>query len=421
MATNIFRGDSVAEAQINQVIPANCTIGNIFTLTCNTKSVSYTCSVATVANVTAGLVAAVLVAQTTILEFNDFIPVDNTTSVSLTASIPGVPFTQTSSAATGTGTPGCTLVTSTPTPSEGPHHWDDEDNWSLGTIPVNTDDVVITNSSIDILYGISQASVTLNSLTITSTYTGNIGNLDINPTGNYYEYRPKYLAIGTTTCTIGEGSGSGSGRIKLNFGTVATALKVYGMAASPLTGIPALLVNGSNASNTVELFQGSHGFAIDPGSTANFPVINLGYINSSTTDVNVRFGSGCSLTTINQEGGIAEINSSFTTLNMRDGTTTVKGAAAGPTINFFGGTIYWMSTGAIGNVNGMTSTSTLDFTKDLSARSVTGKIFMNDGASLFDRFSTVTWPTVPNGLHIPDISKVNIDLGRNQIYTPTAY
>jgi hypothetical protein len=58
MSTKRYIGNAQLLAQTDSFTPANVNIGNVFTLTCNGKTVSYTATVATVANVTAGLLAA---------------------------------------------------------------------------------------------------------------------------------------------------------------------------------------------------------------------------------------------------------------------------------------------------------------------------------------------------------------------------
>lgn len=124
-----WRGDAPAVAQVNQVLPASVAVGNTFTLTINGKNITFTATAATVANVTAGLKSAVL--TSTIPEFLELIPTDNQVNLLLTAKVPGVPFTQTSSASGGAAT----LVTTTPTASAGPNDWSVAANWSTGKTP----------------------------------------------------------------------------------------------------------------------------------------------------------------------------------------------------------------------------------------------------------------------------------------------
>ena len=53
--------------------------------------------------------------------------------------------------------------------------WNLAANWSPATIPANTDDVYIVSGSVDIT-GEDQSTVTLNSLTVGTQYSGTIGS-----------------------------------------------------------------------------------------------------------------------------------------------------------------------------------------------------------------------------------------------------
>jgi len=89
---NTYRGDSVPRAKVVNITPiAPVAVGQIFTLWCNGKGVSYTALAADgVAGVVAGLVAAVQ--STTIPEFAEFTASQAGIVLVLTAATPGVPF-----------------------------------------------------------------------------------------------------------------------------------------------------------------------------------------------------------------------------------------------------------------------------------------------------------------------------------------
>lgn len=90
MATRIWLGRALARSQVTTATPANVVIGDVFTLTVNGKSVSFTATAATVANVTAGLAAA-WEAETD-PAVAEITATDSTTHVTLTGAA-GVPFT----------------------------------------------------------------------------------------------------------------------------------------------------------------------------------------------------------------------------------------------------------------------------------------------------------------------------------------
>lgn len=102
MAWNRWLGDVPGVAQVTKVTPANVEIGDTFTLTCNRKSVSFIATAATVANVVAGLVAAINAARTSVPEWAEMTPSagtdadDNVTHLVLTGLEDGTPFTVTS-------------------------------------------------------------------------------------------------------------------------------------------------------------------------------------------------------------------------------------------------------------------------------------------------------------------------------------
>src|ERR1700677_3805662 len=103
MATNLWRGDAAAVAQVDVITPASVAAGNTFSITINSKTVSYTTAAGTVADVCTGLATAL--EASTIAEFQEIAwTTDGASTITATANTPGVPFTQTSSASGGTAT-----------------------------------------------------------------------------------------------------------------------------------------------------------------------------------------------------------------------------------------------------------------------------------------------------------------------------
>src|SRR4029078_2123555 len=97
MSNKVFRGDSPPVAQVTKITPANVLIGDSFTVTCNGKSVTYVALANTVADVVAGLVAAI--SASTIPEFAEMLPsaASDNSYLTLTAVTAGVPFVVTTS------------------------------------------------------------------------------------------------------------------------------------------------------------------------------------------------------------------------------------------------------------------------------------------------------------------------------------
>lgn len=212
------------------------------------------------------------------------------------------------------------------TASAGPRHWSATDNWTLSALPANTNDLYIENHSTSFKFGLAQSTVTLNSLNIPASYTGDIGLPRTHEDG-FYEYLDTYLAISATTAKIGYGEGQGSQRIKWNSGTNVTTINVYSTGQPVEDGIPAFLWKGVHASNVLNLQKGSVGVAFFATETATLPTIRTGFVDNQAADVDLWCGSGATLTTIDQNGGKITVNSAVTTWTMSEGSAVVREAA----------------------------------------------------------------------------------------------
>ena len=323
-------------------------------------------------------------------EFTEHAEITATVSgsvVTLTHDTAGTPFTLVVTEATaGDGT----ATEATDTQATGPNHYDNVDNWDPSGVPVSTDDVFIDNSDVSILYGLGQSAVTLTSLTIDRNYTGDIGLPKQNAAG-YVEYRADYLAIGATTITIGRGEGTGSGRIKLDTGSVQTAINIEGMGgAAEGSALEAFLWKGTNASNTLEVHEGTVGVARFGGETATIATLKA-------AGGEIFLGSGTTLTTVDNESGVIEIYSNTTTITNSSGTITIGGSATVGTLNHEGGTVNYLSSGTITTCNlGGPINATLDFSGDNSARTIT-TLNLKPSFTIEDPFKTVTYTTINIG------------------------
>jgi len=407
VANKRWRGDAKNVAQLNTITPT-AQNAETYSVTINGKNISFLSDAsATVAEITAGLVAA-LTASTVPPEFQEITWADTTTTVTATAVTPGKPFTQTSSA---TGI--ATLVTVITTANKSSNDWNDADNWDPTGVPVSTDDVFIENSSVSILFGLAQSAVTLTSLNIASSFTGDIGLPKY--TGLYYEYRADYLAIGATTLNVGSGPGNGSTRLKINTGSVQTTINCFGTAAGAESGLEAFLWKGTHASNVVEISRGSMGVAVFGGETAVIATLRCGYQSNVASDVSMRCGIGMTLSTIQKSGGDLTIQSNSTTINHVDGTLTILLGIV-TTLNLDGGTVYYQSTGTITTLN-VGNDATIDFSRDMSTRTVT-TTNLHAGSTLNDPFATVI---LTNGFKTPrcTLQEVTVNLGNDRTYTPS--
>ena len=177
MAEKLWLGTAKAVPQLNTITPGSVDIGDTFTVTINLKAITFTATAATVANVTAGLVA--LLEASDEPEFSEVTWTDNTTNILATGPADGTPFTQTSSSSGGT------LSTTTTTTPTGPNWVSNAANWSENAVPAAADNIVIDNTDVSLLYGTLSNAPT--SITVGMAFTGAIGLPARNPNG-YAEY-----------------------------------------------------------------------------------------------------------------------------------------------------------------------------------------------------------------------------------------
>ncbi len=405
MATQRWTGTAAAVSQVSRLTPANVEVADIFTVTCNGKTVSYTAALATVADVCNGLATAL--AASIQPEFKEFTATNQTTYIQLAGNVAGRPFTVSTSTTDGGGSNTQTLTLSTPTACTGPNFFTDANNWLSGTAPVSNDDVYFDSGSVPLLYGLSQSAITLTSLNVYQSYSGTIG-LPLYNAGGYREYRADELAISATTINIGQNAGNGSGRLKFNVGSVACTMNVYN-AGQPLEqGIPAVIWRGTNAGNAVNINKGQVGLANFPGQVATIATLQIGYVSSITGDVNCYCGSGCTLTTIIKNGGVLSVNSAATTVTQNAGTLTIWGTGAVTTLNVYDGTCFYNTTGTLTTAN-VYDKAALDFSQDQKTKTVTTINSFSNAPVINDPFEVVTsLVIVCKGAN--DLSKLNIGL-----------
>lgn len=405
MATNRWLSAIQKTAQLNTITPANVGIGNTFTITINGKSYTFTATAGTVANVTAGLKA--LVAASEEGEFTEIAWADATTAITATMDEGGTPFTQTSSASGGTAT----LTTVVTTANTSPNDLNVAGNWSDG-IPNAADDVILDsgNEEQSIWWNLSALSaVTLASLTRRRAYSGKIGLPEIN-TGEsspYPEYRATELAISASTIFLEQPGSDEAGHIKLNVGSVQTAITVLGEASAPL-GEEKLWIRGTHASNVIHVVDGSVAVATVNANAATFATIR----GERST---IRCGSGVTLTTINSLDSVVEINSNLTTLNQRGtgSVTYAKGSATLTTANVFEGALVWQSSGTITTIN-CGADAVIDFSQGSGAVTVTNAVTLPKGVTIKDPHGRVTWSggfVLGAGVRWEDV-RVDVGTGR---------
>lgn len=256
--------------------------------------------------------------------------------ITATASFAGVPFVIVPSVDGGTGT----ITQSGGTVNSGPNDWNTADNWSGNVVPVNSDDVIIENSSNSIRWGLDQSAVTLTSLIIKKSFAGKIGlkekvfaqssngetvtNADV-------EYRDSYLNIKATDVQIGENlsnaSQTGSGLIKLDLDSVASTITVFDSASAAETNKPAIQLLANNSSTQIFVREAKGGVGVAVGQPFETSTISRVDIGDSMTQSGVTLGAGVNITTWTQKSGtnFIEAATTITTVSCLGGTLKTEG------------------------------------------------------------------------------------------------
>lgn len=319
-----------------------------------------------------------------------------------------MPFTVTSSVSGGAGTIGAVTTTTTASSKEDVSC---TANWSLGALPVATNDVVFENSSNNILWNLDAlAAIALNSVRWESTFTGTCGLPEF-AAGGYAEYRAKYFQTRSTTTTVGTpgtATNGGSSRIYWDNQTFQTTIVVYATGqGNESPGLEAFLFKGTHASNTLECLGGQTGVAVLAGEVATIATLRVGGTAA------VRCGPVVTLTTVTQSTGSTLVtDSAITTVNHDDGVHLIRSGAI-TTLTIDAGTVIDTGTGTITTVN---LSGTLDLSQDLRALTITTLNLFKPGFTFKDPWAraTITNPvTTPKGVRLQDGT---FDAGTNRTY-----
>lgn len=356
MAVYNWLGRALARAQVDTItIALTWAANDTATVTINGKSCTYTATGASTTTIATGLYT--LLAAMTDPEFTAITWANPSNGViTATSATAGVPFILTATETTaGNGT--CSSTTTTA--ATGPNHWNDPVNWDQGANPGNGDTANVNLSLNSVSYGLDQSAVTLASLFVYSTsVTQNTLGLPQSNAAGYTEYLEQSLKIGATASVID----ADSPLVKINFGSVANAMEVRRTGTSSNPPIPAVLIKGTNAANTIDVVNGNVGLAYYEGEAYNassctggpgaFVTAGTGAVIADTVSVNQILFQGTG-TNFQTDGGTAEIRGTpgFSTLVCSGGNTIAK----------FGGTVADVVVGP----------GTIDASQDLTPRTFT--------------------------------------------------
>lgn len=349
MAKNIWRGDAQALPQITDCDFGTVTAAESFGLTINRKTISYT--VTSAVSDSARLAELIAALEELIGQYSNDIPefaeisaeaypsTGTATGLRITGPVDGKPVTIESWSG------GSTVTLTEYQAPTGPNWWSEANNWTSGSVPTTGDEAIFQDSDVDCLYGLEESSAdTLLKLRIKASYTGKIG-LPV-WTGDYYEYRPRFLKCGMTTVVIGEGEGEGSQLIKLDASNIQTTIAVA-ISGTPASGESAIYVKGTHASNKLYVYRGSVGVANErEDGEATFTLISTSYRESIDSDVDLKIGTGSTITTLTKNGGKAEMACGATTITNKAGELRIQEGDI-TTLNIDGGKTYYNGGGTI--------------------------------------------------------------------------
>jgi hypothetical protein len=409
-------GNAAAIADIWTVTLSGTVISQTYTLTINTKSVSYAASATdTVATIVTALASAWN--ATTIPEFAEYLAAGTPSSG---------PFTAMAITAKSAGTPGTITFTSSgsaavsianTSPGTGPSDFTNSQNWSGGVAPTNADTLVFDNGSVPCACNLGSA-LTGVTISVEPGYSGAIGLPFINANGSstYAEYRTTSLTLAGGTATVNSGKIS---RCNLAFGANTATVRVLNTGPRPDPNVPTCLITGGNNSSSLNVSKGDLGVAFYQGTSATFPTINTAFLSNVKGDVTLVVGVGGILTTVTKNGGSVTLRAGATTVNQQTsgGVLSITDAATITTLNATNGTVNYQTSGILGTIN-LYGASVLDCSGDSRAKTVTNPINVFDSAvQIIDPMKTINSGVLT--LTTADLVSVEVNHGANTsiVYT----
>lgn len=383
MATILWVGRAQAVAQLTTItVGGTVLVGEAFSVTINGKTISFTSTSATVANVTAGLAAA-LSASGVPAEFSEITWGSTSTTVTATGKVAGVPHAITVAEASASGTISASITTA----ATGPNDAGAAANYSGGSLPTDGDTLIFQNSNVPVRYHLDAlAAVQLAKIIKYATYTAEVKLPATNAAGGYPEYRPTFLRVGCDELIYGIGDGNESGGFNLDYGSDPCDVQIYRTGTSSEQGIPAVMLRDSQASpgGTIEIIAGSLGIATLGGDAAQIETLNIGEQAAVTT------GLGAIITNVASLGN-STLFGEIDNIEVRGGNCTVNVSAAPSLLDVTGGNCFYNSdqTVAVAKVGpGAINTS-----RDLSDKTFTAFTLRRDG-TVVDPNNTITYTAI---------------------------
>ena len=415
--TTYWAPNQAAVAQVETyTFTAPSSVGNTYKATINGKTITYTSvSGDTAALAATGLFNLLNVTTGIAAEFTEISWANPSDGVlTATARTAGTPFANVSGTSaglvlsTGNGLANG-ITTAHTTANASPSDVNDAQNWlrvnfsttppnKTRSLPQNTDDVVIENTNIPMLWNLDQlVAVQFNTFKRNQSFTGTIGLPENNPNG-YTEWRATYFKFvgpqgstpaGGLVMTLGEGSGAGPSRERYDVGSQKTTLNI--IAAGSAEDEYGVRFLGQHTDNTFTVLGGvSLGIAMLPGEKAN--------ITSSSVDGGAVLGIGPQVTwtaasTLTMLGGTATLNAAPATLTMSNGArvTVTTDGLTWTTVTAQGScSLNWLAGGTITTLT-MSNGCTLDKSQDIRALTITNSTIDGDTCQILDPLNAITF------------------------------
>ncbi len=384
MANVTYRGDAPKIAQLDTItVTGPVVTSEDWWVIINGKQITYTATAGTTTDVTAGLVA--LLNASTIPEFAEITWADADPDITATSDLAGRNFIIDS---VGTDSAAGSIAKVNTTANSGPSDVSVGQNYSTGALPSAADTLIFENlDDVDLLYGLSALSaIALTDTFFEQSFTGNGGLPERNVDGEEYdEYRPTWFDLNTDNLYIGQGPGDGSSQLKINKGSNQTASFVYNSGSRLDNNLAPILLKGTNASNTLDVFGGLVDTAPFGGDAANYSTIKVSdgeMVISAATDVGA----------IQLNGGTVVMDTSSTSgamtqMSLNDGNIQVDGNQV--VTNLFmgkGSNLVWNSTGTVTDAD---ISGVVDFSQDHRAKTWSA-IQISDGCEILDPDGVLT-------------------------------
>jgi trimeric autotransporter adhesin len=413
MASHRFTGAALDVYQSDLItVTGTWTAGDTAVVTIGTRSITVTIGATVTVTAVATAIAEAIngdsitgnatrsASGADIPEFQEVTATSDVGVVTVTANTAGKPFTLLASETTAsTGT----AVRSASVACTGSEWWDNTDNWDSGALPADGDTVYFDHSEVSVRYGLDQSAIELAAMHVDLSYTGEIGLPEINAEGGYYEYRSQYLTIGPLILKVGAGTGNGSGRLKINSGADVCSVTVFNTGNSA-DELPAFIWKGTDASNTLNIVNGSVGVAIFGGETATIATV-------TKTGGDLVTGAGVTLSgALVQNGGSWVFNSLIDgSLTQNAGAAVINGTGNVDQLTIRGGSVSYLTSGTLGGNTVVSGDGILDFSGATTSVTVSNRINVESlTARVFD-------PLKRTGNVVIDLTGgstlANIDLG----------